>query len=244
MIMYPDDNTYHKGLFVTGTDTDVGKTFVSALLAAALKQRGIPVGYMKPVATGVPDNDAVPEDLAFVERMVSLETSVRDRCPLRFKKPLAPFIAARMEGSLLDLETIRKAWKRLLERDEFLIVEGVGGVLVPLSEGFMVSDLMMEMGYPVLVVARPGLGTINHTLLTLEALRNRSVPVIGFVTSGRADPGDEAVATNPQVIEECSEGVPFLGHVSFCDDPESAFPELVRDMEAVVNAITGNIHKG
>ncbi|MBI4773067.1 MAG: dethiobiotin synthase [Deltaproteobacteria bacterium] len=225
-----------KGLFITGTDTGVGKTFVSALLAAALKQRGISVGYMKALATGVPDRDAIPEDLAFVARMASLDAS-EDRCPLRFRRPMAPLTAALMEGCDVDPDVIRNAWKRLLERDEFLIVEGVGGVLVPLSDSFMVSDLMKEMGYPVLVVARPSLGTINHTLLTIEALRRRFIPVIGFVTSGAIDPGDEAAATSPAVIEDFSGGVPFLGHVSFCDDPAEAFPELVPDMEAVVKAL-------
>ncbi len=181
---------------------------------------------MKPAATGIDPSDSMglPEDLQFVADHTLLD-SPDLRCPLQFRAPLAPWIAGRLEGKEIDPGRIFDAWNRLRETDEFSVVEGAGGVLVPLTENFLIIDLMGQMGLPALVVCRPALGTINHTLLTLEALVRRNIQVAGFVTSGRADLSDPAASTSPEAIEAFSDGIPYLGHVPPLDsaslDPKS-----------------------
>jgi dethiobiotin synthetase len=209
------------GIFVTATDTEVGKTFLSALLLVAMRIHGVEATYFKPVATGCirEGQRLLSEDVSFVSRMTGLDLGRQHHCPVRYERPLAPLAAARIEKQPLDLDAIRQALARLRERHGFVVVEGVGGVMVPLKERYLLLDFMAEVGYPAIVVSRPGLGTINHTLLTLEALKARSVPILGFVTNGERDETDEAAPTSPPLISEFSQ-IPYLGHVPFLSPDE------------------------
>jgi dethiobiotin synthetase len=171
----------HRGLFVTGTDTGVGKTVVTCGLARALRAAGRDVGVLKPCETGVGPKG--PEDAAALRRAAGVEDTIEEICPQPFALPAAPSVAAEVEGRAVDLERIRLASKVLAARHEILLVEGAGGWLVPLAPGFAMADLAAELCYPVLVVARASLGTINHTLLTVEAIERRGLALAGVVVN-------------------------------------------------------------
>jgi len=230
------------GMFITATDTEVGKTFVSGLLIRSLRRRGTPAGYFKPVASGcqVKNGALVSEDLLFVERFSGLKMESGLNCPECYLKPLAPLSAARLEGRPLNLEKIWEAFDRLKQRHPFLVVEGIGGAMVPLKDNYLLVDLMADCRLPALVVCRPALGTINHSLLTLEALKSRGIPVLGFLTNGFRDESDEAALTSPDLISRFSR-VPYLGHVpgydfrkddpdGFIDRKASFLKQLVADL--------------
>jgi dethiobiotin synthetase len=199
-------------LFVTGTDTGVGKTVVSAALVAALRQRGVRVGYTKPLATGcVPrQGELISPDVDFVRLVGDLDIPLDLMSPIRFETPLAPLAAARAENRTVDLKPAYVAWRELKKDREVVIVEGVGGLLVPLTENLTVASLVSDWGVPALVVARPSLGTINHTLLTLYTLASYDVICPGFVFCG---PGvDDSTPDNADLINRFS-AVPFRGHL-------------------------------
>jgi len=169
------------GLFVTGTDTGIGKTVTSALLLAALKQAGIPAGYFKPVQTGS-DSDSDT-----VSRLCGAGAGEVASPVYALSTPASPDRAAAAAGVTIRLETIGAAWRDLPARH--WVVEGAGGLLVPIEGLQTVRDLIGALDLPALVVASTRLGTINHTLLTLEAARSRDLRIAGVVLSGPADPG-------------------------------------------------------
>jgi len=217
------------GVFVTGTDTEVGKTFVSALLLKILLEQGVRATYFKPVATGctLKGTTLVAEDLEVVREISGAALIAPLHCPLKFLKPLAPLAASRLEGKALEVSTMRSAFEELREGSSFIVAEGVGGLLVPLTENYTLLDFVEETRLPALVVARPGLGTINHTLLTLGALKAREIPVLGFVTNGHKKKEDEAAATSPGIIEEFSH-VPFLGHIPL-------YEQGIQDLDSFID---------
>jgi len=187
-----------QGIFIAGTDTGVGKTAVAAGLAAWLRERGVDVGVMKPIATGgAPSPDALLlKSAAHTDDPLDLVN------PVCLTEPLAPSVAAEIDGVEIDLPAVRRAHDELTRRHDVLVVEGIGGWLVPIREGVTSADFAVELGWPVLVVARPGLGTLNHTLLTLEAIRRRDLPVLGVVINGFDDAtATTADRTNPDQIE-------------------------------------------
>jgi len=191
-------------LFVAGTDTSVGKTYVCAGLLAFLQQKGIDAGYQKWVATGV--NGGLPEDLVnclTATGCVPTVEHVDQHIPYCFQFPASPHLAAEMEATAVDPERIVARYKTAAAQYEWLIVEGVGGIMVPLRRDLLLIDLLEHLKPRVLVVARSGLGTLNHTLLTLEALRTRHIPILGVVFSDSAPVEDESIAQdNMQTIEE------------------------------------------
>lgn len=196
------------GIFVMGTDTGVGKTVVTAAMAVAARARGRRVAMLKPAQTG--DDGAIVGDAGFVARVAggALEVSV----PYRLRAPLAPAVAATLEGVRLDPAVVARAYADLAGRHDLVLVEAAGGALVPFSDGVDMAALAGLLELPVVVVARPGLGTLNHTLLTLEALHRRGLTVLGVVVCGYpAAPGLDAL-TNPQALSRLTP-VPLLGAI-------------------------------
>jgi len=194
------DNT----LFITGTDTSVGKTFVCARLLEFLRGKGIQAGYQKWVATGV--EGEIPDDLALCLKTANIpidsELTAR-QTPYRFKYPASPHLAAELEGEAINPEIITENYKTLALQYQWLIVEGVGGILVPLRRDLLLVDLLERLKPKTLVVARSGLGTLNHTLLTIEALRHRHIPIFGIIFSDSAAADDERlVKDNMKTLEE------------------------------------------
>lgn len=174
------------GLFVTGTDTGVGKTLVSASLAYLLTRKGVRIGVAKPFESGVPDPTDLGEDGRLLRWAAGCRDTVDRITPYRLREPLAPALAARREGVHIDWPYVIETIRNRHDRCDFQLVEGAGGLLVPLAESRLVADLARELGWPLLVVARPGLGTINHTLLTLESASARGLKVAGWIINGLA----------------------------------------------------------
>ena len=200
-----------RGLFITGTDTGVGKTAVTAALAAWCRAQGIDVGVMKPIATGgVPSSDA---------RLLAQASGVRVSMalinPVCYCEPLAPYAAALRSGCPINWSAISTAFRTLSTRHEFMLVEGIGGLLVPLSRRRTVVELIHRLKLPCLVVARLRLGTLNHTLLTIRHAQREGLKVGGVVLNAAEPPSRDADArlaerTNPRILQACL-SVPLLG---------------------------------
>jgi dethiobiotin synthetase len=176
------------GCFVTGTDTGAGKTVVAAAIAAALRADGVRVAAFKPVVTGLAEpTGAWPAD----HELLAAATGVhpRDVCAATFEPPVSPHLAAELAGEELALDALAAAARAAAGDADALVVEGVGGLLVPLSADHDVRDLAVALGLPLVVAARPGLGTINHSLLTIEAARAAGLDIRAVVlTPWRREP--------------------------------------------------------
>jgi dethiobiotin synthetase len=205
-----------KGIFITGTDTGVGKTLVSAGLIKVLQKQGRYPGYFKPLASGAlkTRQGLVAPDVDFVLKTTGIEESPSLINPVCLVPPLAPLTATEISRIDWNIQTVLQQFRVLQKRYPFLVVEGVGGVMVPLKKRFLVIDLMEKISLPALVVARASLGTINHTLMTLTLLKQRGLPVLGFLFNGHKGRPGLAERTAPQVISEIS-GVPYWGSLPF-----------------------------
>lgn len=169
------------GVFLTGTDTAVGKTAVTAALARRFCRRGVSIGVMKPVETGV--NRDAPEQSDGYRLAIAAATQddMELISPVRFQPPLAPLAAARGYSQTIDQDVIIRSYHAIARRHDITLVEGIGGLLVPIGEGWDVRDLIVELKLAVIVVGRSALGGINHARLTMEALHSRHVRIIALV---------------------------------------------------------------
>ena len=169
------------GVFITGTDTGVGKTLVSAALALHLTNRGLTVGVMKPIETGVSPAREAQSDAARLRSIIASEEPLGAICPYSFELPVAPLAAAQSEGQTINPDTIKKVYRLLSGRYDCMVVEGIGGVHVPITTSSDVMDLIKQLRLSVILVGRSGLGGINHALLTIEALRRKHIHIIALV---------------------------------------------------------------
>lgn len=202
-----------RSIFVTGTDTGVGKTYVAAGIAAALRRSGVDVGVMKPVATGTVGG--ISEDAVLLKRAAGVDDPLDLVNPVRLKPPLAPSVAARILRTRIELRGVWSAYRTLASRHECMVVEGIGGILVPILDRYPVANIARRLRLPLVIVTRPSLGTINHTALTVHAARSLGLKILGLVInySTKAARG-LAERTNPRALEtECR--VPILGEVPF-----------------------------
>ena len=197
-----------KGIFVTGTDTGVGKTIISAALALTLKQSGNKVAVMKPVQTGTDLGGYL--DIEFIQSAIETNYPLDNVCPYRFSHPLAPLVAANLVGERIDLERIKSCYHKLASIHDTVIVEGAGGLLVPLTDDYLMSDLASNLGLSLIIVTRPSLGTLNHTLLTVESAKARGLKVMGIVINQFPSYPGLAERTNPELILRMT-GAPILG---------------------------------
>jgi len=202
------------GVFITGTDTDVGKTLVTAALAACLMRRGLSVGVMKPIETGCRTSGASGSDAARLYAAAGITEPVEAISPYRFADPLAPLDAARRAGRTIDLRRIARAYRALASRYALLLVEGAGGVMVPITPKADTRDVIVQLGLPAVVVVRAALGSVNHTLLTLDALRHRKIPVLGVFlnrSGSPAGPDDALQETSTIGLLKARCNVPVIG---------------------------------
>ncbi len=255
-----------KGLFITGTDTGVGKTALSALLLAELRRRNIDAAPMKPVQTGCCEaatgtrqqalgksgitaqssRPTIP-DLDYSLSMASLNVPNKAyaiMAPYTFEPACSPHLAAEMAGTEIDIAEIVIAARTLASEYDFIVAEGAGGIMVPLNRRETTLDLMHALRFPVLVAARPGLGTINHTLLSIRALRSDGLDIAGivFVASKAGEPG-VIEEDNAATIEQIGK-VPILGTIPYCTqlaDPRPTYSNLpipvVAEIEKIVNRL-------
>lgn len=197
-----------RGLFVTGTDTGVGKSVVAASICAALRDRGERVAAFKPAVTGLDEPPGEwPHDHRLLAAVANAGQSPEEVAPYRFGPAVSPHHAAERAGTALEPELIIAAAAQAAASADVLVVEGVGGVLVPLAPAYLVRDLAVELGLPTVVASRPGLGTINHTLLTLEALRAAGLEVAEIVLTPWPESPTRLERANRRSLERLS-GVP------------------------------------
>ena len=228
-------------LFVTGTDTSVGKTFFCARFLEFLKDRKIQAGYQKWVATG--SESGVPEDLVLCLEAAGISADpelIVKQVPYSFSFPASPHLAAEMENRDVEAEVILQNYRNLAARYELLIVEGVGGLMVPLNRDLLLVDLLARFQIKTLVMARSGLGTLNHTLLTLEALRKREIPVLGVIFSDLEKGEDERlVQDNLRTVAEIGL-VRVFGRLKRFQDTEKARVSFIPVGQAVLDQLQGN----
>lgn len=200
------------GLFITGTDTGVGKTLIAGAIARLLAEQGLRVGVFKPVATGCrrTREGLVSSDAEFLSFCVDAGWPLEVINPVSYEIPAAPITSSRLENRPVDYERIAWAWRQLCQQSDAVLVEGIGGAMVPLTETETVLDLAVQFDLPTLIVARPHLGTINHTLLTIKAVRDAGLPLAGVVISGyNAAQSDPAQETGPEVIAQVGQTTVF-----------------------------------
>jgi dethiobiotin synthetase len=200
-----------KNIFITGTSTDIGKTLTAALLLSAAHAQGIPLHYLKPIQTG---SDC---DSTTVKTLTGLTTHVIMPL-LNLKAPRAPYCASQMENVTIDVDSMITQIQQM--RDTPRIIEGAGGLLVPITKTTLTRDFIKALGFPLIVVANTQLGTLNHTLLTLQAAEAAGIPVLGLILSGAPQP--ELVATLLQFIQ-----VPILAEIPWI---QSVTPQHIQQL--------------
>ncbi len=230
--------SFPSGIFITGTDTNVGKTIVTTALSLTLQEQGIQVGLMKPVETG--------RSLSFqTSDSTRLRHSLQPKTPLpihssyQFPDPLAPLAASKRIQQPIDLDRIKTHYQEILGKCELVLVEGAGGVLVPLTDQSNMRDLISFLELPVIVVTRSTLGAVNHTLLTIEALRKKHIPILAIVLNQSTPVAGTEIekmqidSTN-QLIREHS-GVQVFGPLLFSpliqNHWEKGILEITQDAE-------------
>jgi dethiobiotin synthetase len=209
-----------QGIFITGTDTEVGKTFVTACLARLFIHEGFDVGVMKPAETGCPRRKGklIPKDATYLKTVSGSRDSLSLINPYRFSRPLAPLIAAKIDHKKIHLGKISLAYRRLRERHDLVLVEGAGGLLVPLTRRLTNLGLILKLKLPAIVVVGSKLGAINHTLLTLRHAKENGVRILGLVINHpNPNPGhgrNLAEKTNPGLLRLFTE-VPVIGEIPY-----------------------------
>jgi len=201
-----------RGLFISGTDTNVGKTQVACQIVCELRSTGHRVGAFKPACSGASQDEIGHprwDDLDRLREALRHEVSEDQLCPQRFLAPLSPPAAARNEGRRVDWNSIIHSFEAWQTACDILVVEGAGGLLCPLTDDSTIADLASTFSFPLVIVARLGLGTINHTLLTVEAARRRGLQIAGLVFNEPTPTDDILVASNPvEIAARCD--VPIL----------------------------------
>lgn len=225
-----------KGFFVTGTDTGVGKTIITAALVKAAQLLGFKVCGMKPIETGCKrivdsrqhaeyreiDYFLQPSDGLFLRKISDTSESIDLITPVRFENPLAPMPASEIEGRQADLEKIRIAYGELSRKYTVIIMEGIGGILVPIKKDYFVLDMARDFGLPVIVVSKPGLGTINHTMLTVNYAIKAELTVAGIIINlSQPSSGTLAENTNPDVLQKVCPA-PLIGIFPFLKNFEGS----------------------
>ena len=221
------------GIFITGTDTGVGKTLFAASLAASLRERGYRVGVMKPVETGCAKRDGMlfPDDAARLKAASNCSETLETICPYRFADPLAPSIAAERAGRRVDVDHLLAVYQSISSAHDVTLVEGAGGLMVPLLPSYTYADLARVLKLPLLAVAANRLGMINHLLLTLEHASCKGLQVLGYVLNRVTSENSLAAETNREVMFGLT-GAPCLGDFPFINVAEKqTFPLELFDAE-------------
>jgi dethiobiotin synthetase len=204
------------GLFLTATGTEIGKTLVTAGLALVLADLGFDVGVMKPVQSGGEMNDPASDGMR-LKAWTGVADRLREIVVYHFSLPVAPGLAAELAGEEIDPSKIRASLEELKQKHDVILVEGAGGWIVPLGKEWTMADLAAQIGWPVLIVAHPQLGTINHTALTAMAIRQRGLRPAGVILNGLKDGvEDPSIQHNPRLIEKFAD-VPVWGTVPWIE---------------------------
>jgi dethiobiotin synthetase len=223
-----------KGVFVTGSNTGVGKTVIAGAIAAAIKAQGLDVGVMKPVASGAKkiEGELVSEDAVYLKKIIDSTDDDDLVNPVRLEPSIAPTMAASKSGVPIDIDKIWKAYEALTNKHDFVVVEGIGGLMVPIDDTLFVADLVSKMDLALVIVSSDYLGAINHTLLTVEYARSRNIRIKGIVINMLKN-GDDFV----REIEKYS-SVPILGTIPFKEEvsvEDCIFGDIVEYFRREIN---------
>lgn len=220
-----------KGYFITGTDTEVGKTVATAVIGLLLQKQKKKIGVMKPVGSGGVEIDGrlYSEDAIFLKKTLGLMEDLSIINPICLKHPLAPKVAAEHVGQDVDLSVIREAQIKFQSKQlDILLVEGVGGVMVPLRHDYLVLDMIRDLKFPVIIISRPNLGTINHTIMTTSILKQEKIHIVGIVFNyAKKQEKGLAEKTNPREIKRIS-GVKVLGEIPYIENIEKSPIEKIE----------------
>ena len=221
------------GIFITGTDTGVGKTLVACGLAALLRESGYKVGAMKPAETGCEERDGklLPQDAHYLKEASGCVEPLDRICPYSLRAPLAPSVAAEREGVKIDIDRIVRLYSEISSAHDITIVEGAGGLLVPILPHYTYADLAKLLKLPVLVVAANRLGAINHLLLTLDHASCRGLRVLGYILNQVASESSLATETNRDALLSLT-AVPCVGEIPYLNDLETSrvsLPDLFEE---------------
>ncbi len=218
-----------KGYFITGTDTDVGKTWISLGIVEALKQQGKKVGVMKPVSAGCEQtaHGLRNEDALLLQQQSNVELDYDTINPYAFEPAIAPHIAAHEAGVRMDIETLHQRFQHISSQSDCVVTEGAGGWRVPLNDFQTMADLAVRLQLPVILVVGMRLGCLSHALLTVEAIRSSQLPLAGWVAN-QIDPDMKRPEENLQTLIEMIDA-PLLGHVPFFEK---------RDAQAVAQQLS------
>ncbi|GBE00215.1 ATP-dependent dethiobiotin synthetase BioD 1 [bacterium BMS3Abin07] len=220
----------NKGFFITATDTSVGKTIISAAMVRALNYLGYRTAAMKPIETGCNkiDDMLMPQDGLFLKNVSGMDENISDITPCTYENPLSPLAAGEIEGRTVDLAAILDAYNELTKRYDAIVVEGIGGISVPVTKDYFVSDLALQMGLPLIIVARPTLGTINHTLLTVHYAVAKGMEIAGIILNYSSEPeGGVDEDTDRKTLESVTD-IPIIG----------VFPHLADFEEETIDRAT------
>ena len=227
------------GFFITGTDTDVGKTVVTACLATLFRSQG--VGVMKPIETGVDPtcSSSANSDTKFLMEVSGTTDAEEEVCPLRLKIPASPYQASQIAGTSIQTSTILKQFKVLQSRHNMMLVEGVGGLLVPITARYNVANLAGEIGLPLIIVSRVKVGTLNHTLLTINAARQYGLKIKGIILNKQEnDDLDNIEEQQGKLIEKLSD-TPIIGTCPYIEDV--SVEGIQNNLEKIKNAFKDNL---
>ncbi len=219
-----------RGLFITGTGTGVGKTIFTAALALYLRQCDIDVGVMKPVETGVANVDHPGQDGELLRWAAAINEPPEITCPYRFKMAAAPATASRQEKRSVNYTELLATGKKIIAHHQFTLIEGAGGLMVPLVGGFLVADLAKDLGLPLLVVAEARLGTINHTLLSLLAARYLEIEIAGYLLNRMPEKPSEAEKSTPHDLASLTVEELLLVLPEF----EGSTQQIVKEMAKIL----------
>ena len=229
-----------KSYFITGTDTGVGKTAITAALAACIKKLGIDVGVMKPIATGIQQkSDFKSSDVSILCHACGVDDSEDLVNPIFMPVPSSPYDASKMLNILFNRKIIFEKFEKLKQKHKMLLVEGIGGIMTPLSRDYFVADMIKEMKLETIIVTRSTLGTLNHTMMTVNTCNDYKIPIKGIIINNYDEKGSPAEKNSPLTIHEITK-IPILGTVPFVRDYQNIemmipFVEKNVDLKSLIS---------
>lgn len=200
-----------RGIFITATGTDIGKTYVSALIVRTMRMQGINCGYFKPALSG----DVYPNDCEYVLKTAGIDKDANNYVSYKFKPALSPHLASQIENKPIKLEKIKNDFKRIKDEFDFVLVEGAGGIVCPFGDNLLLPDLIKALGLDIIIVADSGLGTINSTVLTVEYAKNHQINVKGIILNNY-DQTNSMHSDNKKMIEKLT-GIKVIATVKTDD---------------------------
>ncbi len=207
-----------KSCFITGTDTGVGKTVVTAALAHCIKKRGIDVGVMKPIATGIPEKTGPKSsDVSLLLHSSGVQDHENMINPVFLPSPSSPYDACKMLETNFDKKIIFENFEKLKKLHQMLLVEGIGGIMTPILRDYFVADMIKQMNLDTIIVTRSTLGTLNHTVMTINMCKKYGIPIKGIIINNFDEKGDPVEKNAPTTIFEIT-NIPILGVIPFVKD--------------------------